>query len=256
MQRVLARGRTVKVTMETHSYSREGEAANISVKIPGRVAETVLVGAHFDSWDLGQGAIDNGLGVAQLYALARHLRGLDLHRSVELVWLDGEEQGLWGSRVRAAATTTDPIVAMVNLDMVGDPRSVNVLGADELLPALEAWQTARGDDALPEGVVNMNWLGSDHIPYQLAGVRTITFGAPINREAVRYYHDYADTMDKVYPGLLNRANGVIASLVVHLAQDTALPATRRTPAEIREAFTRFGLEGRLQAVGIALPGAE
>jgi len=256
MQRLLARGRTVTVTMETHSYSRPVEAVNLSVTLPGRSAETVVVGAHFDTWELGQGAIDNGLGVAQLYALARHLRDLDLPRTVELVWLDGEEQGLWGSRVRSAATPDAPIVAMLNLDMVGDPRSVNALGADELLPVLESWQTRRGDEALPDGVVSLNWLGSDHIPYQLAGVRTITFGAPINREAVRYYHDYADTIDKVYPGLLNKANGIIASLVVHLAQDTTLTPERRDPAAIREAFTRFGLEGRLEAVGITLPAVD
>ena len=72
-----------------------------------------------------------------------------------------------------------PIVAMVNLDMVGVPVAVNALGDDSLVPVLERWHAASlGARRLPKGVESINWVGSDHTPYQLAGVRALTLNGP------------------------------------------------------------------------------
>ena len=251
LQRLLARGTPARVRLETQSRCRSIESTNLVVRIPGRVASRLIVGAHFDSWDLGQGAMDNGIGLAQVYALARALRGVTPHHTIELVWFNGEEQGLWGSRAAAARLGDMPVVAMLNLDMVGVPIGVNALGDDSLVPALERWHAARGEGKrLAKGVENLNWLASDHTPYQLAGVRTITFNGPIPRESVRYYHDFADTIDKVPPALIDDSAAVVIELVRTLADDASLTAWRRDPAETQKLFTRFGLEKRLQALGL------
>lgn len=251
LQRLLERGTPIRVRFETNSRCRPIESANLVVRIPGRVTSRVIVGAHFDSWDLGQGAMDNGIGLAQVYALARTLRGVTPHHTIELVWFNGEEQGLWGSRAAAARLGDAPVVAMLNLDMVGVPIGVNALGDDSLVPALEKWHAARGEGKrLAKGVENLNWLASDHTPYQLAGVRTITFNGPIPRESVRYYHDFADTIDKVPPALIDDSAAVVIDLVRALADDASLTAWRRDPAETAKLFTRVGLEKRLQALGL------
>lgn len=253
MERLLARGEAVRVRMETKSrvLPRPVETANLRVLIAGRERSRIVVGTHFDSWDIGQGAMDNGLGVAQLYALAVALRGATLHHSVELVWFNGEEQGLWGSRHAAAQLGETPVVAMINLDMVGVPIAVNALGDATLVPALERWHAARGPSGrLPKGVENMNWVASDHTPYQLAGVRCITFNAPIPRESVRYYHDFADTIDKVSPQLVGDSAAVIVDLVRTLAADATLEAWRRPREETRALFTAPGLDRRLRANGL------
>lgn len=252
MQRLRARGRPVRVRVAVESRVLPPiETANLRVVLPGRTTEKVVVGAHFDSWDLGQGALDNGLGVAQLYALARALRGGDHRRTIELVWFNGEEQGIWGSRVQAERdrAADAPIVAMVNLDMVGVPRAVNALGDASLRPTLEQWNEALGEDRLPLGVQNVNWFGSDHAPYQLAGYRAITFNAPIDPAAVRYYHDGADTIDKVAPEMLAESAAVIATLVRHLANDPELAAFRRDEEATRRLFVDAGLAPRLRGVG-------
>ncbi|MDI1319416.1 MAG: M28 family peptidase [bacterium] len=249
LQRLLARGRPVRVRMETKSRCREVETANLRLVFPGRSPERVIVGAHFDSWDLGQGALDNGLGTAQLFALAQWLRGRELARTVELVWFNGEEQGLWGSRHAATALGATPVVAMINLDMVGVPIAVNALGDESLVPALERWNAARGDRRLPKGVENINWFGSDHTPYQLAGVRAVTFNAPIPRESVRYYHDFADTIDKLPAQIVVDSTAIIGDVVLALADDASLGAFRRSPADTQKLFTTFGLERRMQATG-------
>ena len=251
LARLLARSTPVRVRMETKSHCETIETANLILRLPGRVASRLIVGAHFDSWDLGQGAIDNGIGIAQLYALALALRGTALHHTIELIWFNGEEQGMQGSRAAAARLGDTPVVAMVNLDMVGVPIGVNALGDDSLVPILERWQAARGEARrLPKGVENINWLASDHTPYQLAGVRTITFNGPIPRESVRHYHDFADTIDKVSPQLIDDSAAIICDLVRTLAQDESLAAWRRAPEETEKLFTRFGLEKRMRAIGL------
>ena len=249
LRRLREREVPVRLRVETRSRCLEVETANVVLRFPGRSSDRIVVGAHVDSWDLGQGALDNGLGIAQLFALADFLRGRELARTVELVWFNGEEQGLWGSRHQAARLGDEPIVAMINLDMVGVPIAVNALGDDTLVPFLERWNDLRGAKRLPTGVQNINWFGSDHTPYQLAGVRAITFNAPIPRESVRYYHDVADTIDKLPEQIVVNSTSVIADLLLALTADTSLSAWRRPPSETEMLFTRFGLERRMQAVG-------
>jgi Iap family predicted aminopeptidase len=248
-QRLLARGRPLRVRLEIRSRCLSVRTRNLKVIFPGRSRDLVIVGAHFDSWDLGQGAMDNGLGVAQLFALARALRGRDLARTVELVWFNGEEQGLWGSRYDAGHLGNAPVVAMVNLDMVGTPIAVNALGDPTMVAPLERWNASRGARRLPLGVKNINWFGSDHLPYQLAGVRAVTIDGEIPRDSVRYYHDYADTIDKVPEKIVVYASAVIGDLVVDLANDPSLGAYRRPAPETEALFTVFDLQRRMKGIG-------
>jgi Zn-dependent M28 family amino/carboxypeptidase len=235
--------------METKSHCRDVETANLVLRLPGRSPERIIVGAHFDSWDLGQGALDNGLGIAQLFALASALRGHDLARTVELVWFNGEEQGLWGSRHAAENLGNAAVIAVINLDMVGVPIAVNALGDESLVPMLERWNSARGVHKLPRGVENINWFGSDHAPYQLAGVRAVTFNAPIPRESVRYYHDFADTIDKLPEQIAVDSVAIIGDLLLALVNDKQLASFRRSPVDTEKLFTIFGLEHRMQGIG-------
>jgi Zn-dependent M28 family amino/carboxypeptidase len=191
--------------------------------------------------------MDNGIGTAQLYAIAHALRGVQPRHTIELVWFNGEEQGLWGSRHEAAHLGETPVVLMINLDMVGVPIGVNALGDDSLVPALTRWHDARAAK-LPKGVENLNWLASDHTPYQLAGVRTVTFNGPIPRESVRHYHDMADSIDKVSPALLDDSTRVILEVVRVLADDAALAPFRRSREATRALFTTPGLDRRMRAM--------
>ena len=250
LRRLLARDTPVRLRMETRSRCLPVKTANVILRFPGSSAEKIIVGAHLDSWDLGQGAIDNGLGVAQLFALADGLRGQKLNRSVELVWFNGEEQGLWGSRHQASRLGQESVIAMINLDMVGVPIAVNALGDESLVPTLERWNNLRGEQKLPTGVQNLNWFGSDHTPYQLAGIRAITFNGPIPREYVRYYHDFADTIDKLPEKIVVDSTVIIADLLLSLINDKGIGSFRRSLVDTEKLFTRFNLERRMKIVGL------
>ena len=103
--------------------------ANLVATLPGRVSEKVVIGAHFDSWDLGQGALDNGLGIVQAYDVARLLKTIhpDNHYTLEFVWFNAEEFGLYGSYAYIEKHKNEPIRSMINLDMVGDPIGIAAL---------------------------------------------------------------------------------------------------------------------------------
>ncbi len=248
LKRLLARGQPARVRMETRSRCVAAQTSNLVVRIPGRTDGLLIVGAHFDSWDLGQGALDNGLGTAQLFALAHLLRDQKPLRTIELVWFNGEEQGLWGSRHAARELGDAPVVAMLNLDMVGVGQAVNALGDDSLVPALERWNESRGTRKLPLGVQNSGWFGSDHTPYQMVGVRALTLNGPIDRAAVRFYHDFADTIDKLPESLLADSTDVIADLVVALANDDTLTPFRRSSVDTVALFEKSKMLERLKAV--------
>jgi Iap family predicted aminopeptidase len=252
MSRLLQRGETVRVSLLTRSHCATVDTANIIVKFPGRTADTVVVGAHFDSWDLGQGATDNGIGTAQLFALARLLQAHAPQnlRTIELVWFNGEEEGLWGSRFYAATLKDRPVAVAVNLDMVGFPLAVSALGCDEFVPVLQRFDASLGARKLKQGVANINWFGSDHTSFQLEGIPALTFGGRIDPDVVRYYHDFGDTVEKVDPRMIPESAATIAALVYRLANEPGLGTTRRTPAETAALFRKFDLEKRLKSVGL------
>src|SRR5690606_23498622 len=73
-RRLLEAGETLRARLETTSRNQQLTGTNLIATIPGRTDERVVLGGHFDSWDLGQGSMDNGLGVAQIFEVARLLQ--------------------------------------------------------------------------------------------------------------------------------------------------------------------------------------
>lgn len=250
MKRLLEDGQQVRVAVESTSTVQPFTGENLIATLPGASGERVLLGAHFDAWDLGQGAIDNGLGVAQVYDVARLLsrHSPGNRHSVEFVWFDAEEVGLRGSRHYAENTDLSDVRVMINLDMVGRPIALNAMGFDGLVPQLEAHAKALGAWGFLKPVANAPWMGSDHHPFILKGVPAITYNAPVDAEDVRYYHDYADTFDKVDRLMLGEATGLIALLVHDLANlEERVPHLNEK--ETAELFRKAGLEERMRQSG-------
>ncbi|QYM79267.1 M28 family peptidase [Horticoccus luteus] len=252
MQRLLARDQRVTLTLVVRSKCIPVTTANIVARFPGRTPDTVILGGHFDGWDLGQAALDNGLGIAQILNTARLLQkhSPENLRTVELVWFNGEEAGLWGSRTQSERERDAPIVAMINLDMAGYPTGVNAMGYDELMPVLQRFNETLGELKLKDGVVSSPWRGSDHLPYMLTGVRAITIGGPIAPEAVRFYHDFGDTYDKVDPKLVAASSSAVAALVYTLANDSELKAKRVSDADTAALLVKAKLDTELRNAGI------
>ncbi|MDP1535435.1 MAG: M20/M25/M40 family metallo-hydrolase, partial [Rubrivivax sp.] len=80
----------------------EAVTHNVIGEVPGTdlADEVVLISAHLDSWDLGQGAQDDGAGVAIVSAAAALLQraGVRPRRTVRVVLFGNEENGFDGAR--------------------------------------------------------------------------------------------------------------------------------------------------------------
>ena len=75
---------------------------NVIAELPGTdlADEVVLISAHLDSWDVGEGAVDNGAGVAVVCAAAALIRaaGRAPRRTIRVVLFGNEENGFDGAR--------------------------------------------------------------------------------------------------------------------------------------------------------------
>ena len=93
-----------RVSVEVHNTFVPGPVTvyNTVGELPGleKPEEFVVVGAHLDSWDLGQGTTDNGTGTCVVLETARILAKSGIHpkRTIRFCLFTGEEQGLYGSK--------------------------------------------------------------------------------------------------------------------------------------------------------------
>src|SRR5260221_13596949 len=98
------------------------EQENVIGEIRGREKpdEAVILGAHFDSWELGTGALDNGCNAALVIEAARVIKatGLLPKRTIRFILFTGEEQGTVGSfaYVKSHAAELDKIRGVIIFD--------------------------------------------------------------------------------------------------------------------------------------------
>lgn len=103
IQRWINRNRTVslKLYMEAQNYPNV-ESANVIGDITGKLMSDnfVVVSGHIDSWDITNGALDDGGGMMISYLALSALRELDLRakRTVRAILWTSEEFGYWGAR--------------------------------------------------------------------------------------------------------------------------------------------------------------
>ena len=248
LQRLCDAGKSVRIGITTRSAMRELETANAVVTLPGASTKKLVIGAHFDAWDVGQGAVDNGIGTAILFDVARLLKRYSPHNAltVECVWFNGEEIGLDGSKKYMELHDKDSIVAMINMDMTGSPTSFSAGGTDALLPFLEKLAKDLNGFSISPAIGNTAGTNSDHQPFMLHGIPTIAVWGKLDPEMVKNYHDLGDSFDKVSKRYLSDAAAVVSVLARELANTTTLSLRRRSAAETVEFLKKQGLEDRLR----------
>jgi hypothetical protein len=98
---------TIRLNLQTEFYNEPQNNVNIIGEIPGNDAklksESILIGAHFDSWHSGTGATDNGANGIVLVEALRILKkiGYEPKRTIRMGLWGGEEQAFLGSTAYA-----------------------------------------------------------------------------------------------------------------------------------------------------------
>jgi hypothetical protein len=89
----------IRMAMEA-KMEAPADSANVIGEITGseKPEEVVVIGGHIDSWDIGQGAQDDGSGIMASLAAVALIRQLGLHprRTIRVVFWTNEENGTAG----------------------------------------------------------------------------------------------------------------------------------------------------------------
>ena len=187
-----------------------------------RPDEIVIVSGHLDSWDLAQGAIDDGAGVTAAMGAVHLLQSMGLHarRTIRFVGWMSEENGSSGgqtyTRLNGAALARH-VAAIESDNGAGLPLGVSAHVTPDSLKQFRPLMRALAPmgasllDRRDEGA------GSDIDYMDALGVPTL---APIvdTRTYFDYHHSPADTLDKVEPENIRRQVAVLAMMAYFLAE--------------------------------------
>ena len=220
----------IEVTAESQALG-EVPVFNVVGEIKGTQLpnEYVMLSAHFDSWDGGSGATDNGTGSIVMMEALRVLKLVypNPRRTILVGHWSGEEQGLNGSRgfVKDHPEIVSGLQALFNQDNgTGRIESMSASGFPDASAALARY-LARVPAEITRNIKfsfpgNPSGGGTDHASFVSCGATGFGLGSG-DWDYGRYtWHTNRDTYDKLsFDDVKN--NAALAAMLVYLAdQDT------------------------------------
>jgi carboxypeptidase Q len=222
--RLTARGRKVRIKLSLDGRSDgETESANVIGEIRGRERpeEVVVLGGHIDSWDVGAGASDDGVGCVITWEALRLMKklGIQPRRTLRVVLWPNEENGTRGAAVyaeRYAATATNHVFALEADSGVFEPARFGFSGSlaarnvirdiTSLLAPLNLAETISGGG------------GADIDPIAQAGrAPTMAYmGDPTRYFTI--HHTPADTVERIAPEEVAKGAAAIAVVTYVIAE--------------------------------------
>jgi hypothetical protein len=172
---------------------------NLICVLPGDTDQVIVVGAHSDHVDRGDGVVDNWSGASLLPSLFFSLSGSRRRHTFIFIAFTDEEGGLVGSEFYARNLPADQrtkVSAMVNMDTLGlGPTEVWSSHSDRIM--LDALAQASFDMKLPVAPMNVDDLGStDSEPFSRYKIPRITIHS-VTPETWPILHSTRDKLDVV-----------------------------------------------------------
>lgn len=235
LHRFQDRGEPVVVTLRMGARMLpDAPSRNVVAEIVGREKpdEVVVLGGHIDSWDVGQGAMDDGGGAVAAWEAVRvmHRLGLRPRRTVRVVlWTNEENGGRGGLAYRdgQADKVAKHVLAMESDNGVFNPKGY-VLAASDSAASVVQRVAALLQPINATGVQRVSESpAADITPLAEGGVPTMELDVDGSRY-FWYHHSEGDTLDKLDPGEMARcvaAMAVMAYVVADLPEGLARSAT-------------------------------
>ncbi len=186
--------------------------------------EIVSLGAHLDSWDVGTGALDDGLGIGMVMAAAHHIGQLPKRpkRTIRVILFAAEEVGLLGAKQYVVDHKAEMPQHVIGAEwdfgigriykMTPGVGAQSLNAVRELAQYLAPMGVALSPDNNAKGQSDMSALSD-------AGMPSIDF-APDGSDYFDYHHTENDTLDKVDPEAL-KVNTAIYTMYAYFAAQTA-----------------------------------
>ena len=211
IHQMTAMGQEVQVHLQMDAEALpDADSANVMGEIVGRERpdEIVVVGGHLDSWDVGQGAHDDGAGIVAAWRAVTLMKelGLKPRRTVRVVAWTNEENGTRGGNAYRDGLGADVgrHVAAIEMDE-GAERPLgfayNIVGlaktdARMLKATATLREIARLLEAIGANSIETEGGETDIGPLMQAGVPG--FGlSTVNEHYFDWHHTNADTFDKI-----------------------------------------------------------
>ena len=228
LHRMQDRGGQVVVTLKMGAREHPpAESRNVVAEIVGREKpdEVVVLGGHIDSWDVGQGAMDDAGGSVAAWEAVRlmHRLGLRPRRTVRVVLWTNEENGVDGGKAyrdRHAGELDRHVMAMESDGGVFQPKGFAFAGTDSaaalvrqaasLLESIGATAVEQVEQSPEADIGPLVQKGVPGIGLEVDGTRYFW-----------YHHADGDTLDKLDPAEVARcvaAMAVMAYIVADLPE--------------------------------------
>jgi len=197
-------GTPVKVHLEMQARMLpDADSADVIGEIPGREhpEEVVVMGGHLDSWDVGQGAQDDGASiVACLQALAMMKKlGLQPRRTIRVAFWVNEENGGRGGVAYREFVGGEIKNQVAAIEMDGGAEAPRGFGATVDAASMDMLQQiGKLLQRIDAGEITPGGGGSDIGPLMRDGVPGLG-ERTVGTHYFDWHHTEADTLDKVNP---------------------------------------------------------
>ena len=177
--------------------------------------ERVIIGGHLDSWDLGQGALDNGTGAMATLEAARALKALGWKpkRTITFILFTGEEEGGLGAETflhQHASEVPKMDAVLIHDTGTGKVFSIALEELTETVPLMEEIYRPLQEVFELEPLSPRYFGASDHVPFLHEGVPAY-FCVQLPAHYREAHHSQTDTFDKVIPDQINEGAALMAA---------------------------------------------
>jgi len=222
-QRLAARGVRIRVKLMMEArFEPDAQSYNVVGELRGRELpnEIVVVGGHFDSWDVGTGASDDAGGCIVTWEAVRLMKKLGLRprRTVRVVLFTNEENGLRGGtgyRDAHKAELANHILLLESDGGVFDPAGFGFTGPD----AARATVTAIANLVKSVGASDVAAAGggADIGPAAEAG-KIPAMSHNVKGDYFLIHHTPADTIARITPKQVSDNAAAIAVMAYVVAE--------------------------------------
>lgn len=190
---------------------------NVIAEIKGKDNKIITIGAHLDSWDVGEGAHDDGAGIMHCIEAFRLLKKLDFkpQHTIRCVLFMNEENGNFGGKTYAemAKKNNEEHILAIESDRGGFlPMGFDVLGTDEHLEMVKQYQKL----LFPYDLLKFKkgYSGVDITPLKDVYPDMMQMGLAINSQLYfNYHHSAADVFETVNKRELELGAAAMATIV-------------------------------------------
>ncbi len=247
----------VLAKIDMKNKSEQIKARNVVATLEGETDETIVIGGHLDSWDLAQGAIDNGIGSFAVMDIARTFKALKIKpkRTIQFIMFMGEEQGLLGSEAYVKKLQTDGTLAkykyVVNIDMAGNPIGFGNGGRDEATDFLKKiGEKIKAIDTIFRNEVKGGVsLHSDHKSFMMYGIPFIGLQSNLEKSIYDCYHADCDDFSLVNETHLKNTVRFSSMMLYDLANADSLPAKTMNDEELKAFLVKNNLRQEMEISG-------